>query len=216
MNGDQRVSGASPSDVRSEGAYAPSKKRRVFDRGVIPSICSQQNRKVEENRSTYRQIMHQWPSRVFPIAGCMYFWSRVKMRRTSAIHSSQGWGLDTAACVGDERIRKTKGRENTPDYQHLPWPGWTRNRPRRLLWEAQKKRLHRYYCLCGSQSCVKRVDRGPGRRLGPCVWWPAGHCVTILFAFGSHDHRLWFARFSDYHWDAYRLLTYSLHHCVLV
>ena len=54
-----------------------------------------------------------------------------------------------------------------------------------------------------------------------CSWWlewlkKCSSTVTILFTFGSHDHRLWFACFSNYHWDTYHLLTYSFHRCVPV
>ena len=72
----------------------------------------------EENRYTYRQILHQWPSRDFPVVRWVYFLSRLKMRRTSAVRSSRG--LEAAACVGDERRTKVKGMENAPDYRHLP------------------------------------------------------------------------------------------------
>ena len=61
-----------------------------------------------------------------------------------------------------------------------------------------------------SDSQVKLVDSTLAAAL-QSIEQDLAH-VTILFAFGSHDHRLWFAHFSNYHWDAYRLLTYSFHH----
>ena len=62
----------------------------------------------EENRHTYQQILHQWPSfRDFPIVRWMYFLSWLKMRPTLAVCSS--CGLEAMACVGMREEWKWRG-----------------------------------------------------------------------------------------------------------
>ena len=43
----------------------------------------------QKNGCTYWQTVHQWPSRVFPVSGCIYSLSRWNISRMLAVHSTQ-------------------------------------------------------------------------------------------------------------------------------